>query len=88
MAAKSVDYLSEFDADPNVILLIAHDPSPVDVLPFFPNGTINDWKAKDYKKKLHWRFLNEMPYEGKTWTTPLTDGVYDDQGTKLKDLPS
>jgi hypothetical protein len=35
------------------MVLIAHDAASLDVLPFFPDGTIDDWQAKGYKEKMH-----------------------------------
>lgn len=49
-AMKSIKSLFDFDADPNVLVVIAHDMAPKDSLTFFPKGTINDWKSKGYKE--------------------------------------
>ena len=57
--------LQEFDADPNVLVAIAHDPASLEVFEFFPNATMNDWKRKGYKEAVHWGFLNELPYNAK-----------------------
>lgn len=47
---QSITHLFDFDADPNVLVLIAHDMAPKDSLTFFPNGTVNDWKSKGCKE--------------------------------------
>lgn len=73
----SIRKLWEIDADPNVLVIIAHDSAPLDVLPFFPEGgTINDWKEKGYKEKMHWHFVNELPVDGKAGRETMVDGLY------------
>lgn len=81
----SIRALMEFDADPNIMVIIAHDTAPIELLPFFPNGTINDWKAQGWKEIMHWHFLNELPIDGKTSREPLVDGSYKD-GKRVTDL--
>lgn len=85
MAQKSVEALFDFDADPNTIVLIAHDPTSLDVFDFFP-AKINDWKQKNQKKKAFWGFLSEIPYNGKVVREQLVDGLYDQKGNKLRGL--
>lgn len=76
-AMESIQKLWEIDADPNILVIIAHDAAPLDVLPFFPEGgTINDWKAKGYKEKMHWHFVNELPVDGKPGRETMVDGLY------------
>lgn len=75
-----MEALKEFDADPNVIVIIAHDPTSLEVFDFFPKGTVTEWQKKGLKKRHHWGFLNEMPYNGKTVRPTITDGLY--EGTK------
>lgn len=74
-AQRSVDKLTEFDGDENVFLAIAHDPALQDTLTFFPNGTINDWKAKGWKRTTHWGFVNELPVDGKPGRPALVEGL-------------
>lgn len=83
-AMDSIRSLFEFDAQPNVLVLIAHDTAPLTTLPFFPKGPINDWKKKGWKEEMHWFFLNELPYQGRAADT-LIDGVYQD-GKRVKTL--
>lgn len=84
-AMESIRALMEFDADPNVLTLIAHDPAPLDTMTFFPNGTINDWQQRGLKDAMHWYFLNEMPAEGVEPRAVMVDGLYKD-GKQVKDL--
>jgi hypothetical protein len=84
-AQKSVHSLAEFDADPNVLIVIAHDPTSMDVFDFFPKGTMNDWQKKGWKQAVHWGFVNELPYNGKTVRPQLVDGLYKD-GKRVRDL--
>lgn len=58
---KMRDY---FDADPNVLVCLAHDPALLDHLPAFnehPEKDINAWRAEGIKEKVHWGFLKELP---------------------------
>lgn len=84
-----MEALKEFDASPNVLTIIAHDPTSLDVFDFFPKGTLNDWQKKGWKRKHHWGFLSEMPYNGKTVRPVLVDGLYEgDQKLRGLELPS
>ena len=65
-------------------MIIAHDPTTRDVVPFFPKP-MNDWKKENSKKRHHWGFLNEMPFEGKTHRETITDGLYGEKG-KIRGL--
>ena len=84
-AMESIRALAEFDADPNVLVAIAHDPTSLDVFDFFPEGTMNEWKTKGWKEKMEFGFVNELPYNGKTVRGVLVDGLYRD-GKRVKDL--
>ena len=76
---KSIKGMEAFDASPDVLVCIAHDPTLTKVLPFL-NGQsdrdINDWKAKGYKEKLLWGWLNELPRDGKPGRPMLADGTW------------
>jgi len=76
----------EFDADPNVLVLIAHDIGAKELLQpdqWYPKGEITDWKKQGLKEKFHWHFLNELPTEhGKR--ERLVDGLYNSKGQKIK----
>ncbi|KEF61200.1 uncharacterized protein A1O9_02765 [Exophiala aquamarina CBS 119918] len=53
---RSVDKLAGFDGQENVLTILAHDNSLLDVLEYFPN-TANLWKRKGWGPQGHWRFL-------------------------------
>jgi hypothetical protein len=54
----SLEKILTFDANPDVFVLIAHDPSLHDVLEMFP-ADLNAWKEKGWKEKGTWAFLDE-----------------------------
>jgi hypothetical protein len=78
-AQKSVAFLQEFDADPNVLVAISHDATASKVCEFFLEGTMNDWQKKGWKEALHWGFLDEFSFEGKGEQYTLVDGLYKDR---------
>ncbi|KAJ7446752.1 beta-lactamase-like protein [Mycena latifolia] len=58
-AAKvSLEKVATFDADPDFFVLIAHDPTLLSFIPYFP-ASLNDWKASNWKENLVWRFVDE-----------------------------
>ncbi|KAF1817473.1 hypothetical protein P152DRAFT_408130 [Eremomyces bilateralis CBS 781.70] len=85
LAQQSIEKLKVIDADDRVLVLIAHDLAMLDVISFFPKGTINDWHNLGWKQKLRWRFLNELPVEGNERKEVLVNGTYVD-GKRVKDL--
>lgn len=58
-AIESVNKMEVFDASPDVFVVIAHDTSLVDVLPFFPE-TISNWDSANHKSVGTWRFLKDF----------------------------
>jgi len=54
----SLNKLEDFDANPNIFVLISHDISVGDVVEQFPES-INDWKAKKYKERATWAFAEK-----------------------------
>ncbi|KAK0452796.1 beta-lactamase-like protein [Desarmillaria tabescens] len=54
----TISKLSRFDANPDVLVLIAHDSTAPGVIDEFPTS-MNDWKAKGWKDKLMWAFLEK-----------------------------
>ena len=82
---ESIRSLIEFDANPNILVIIAHDTAPIEMMSFFPKSNINDWKEKGLKDSMHWHFLNELPIDGKTGREVICDGLYMG-GKKIKDL--
>jgi len=85
VAQQSANALTNFDADPNIMVTIAHDPAGLDVYDFFPNGTLNDWQQKGWKEDARWGFLSELPFDGKIVRPTLVDGLYVD-GVKVRGL--
>lgn len=75
VAQQSVDRLEEFDVDENVFVCIAHDGGLIPVCDWFPYETLNDWKAKGWKEKSKWGFLNELPIDGKPGRPLLAPGL-------------
>jgi hypothetical protein len=51
--------LQVFDADRDIMVVTAHDPSYEGLLEMFPKGSLNDWKEKGWKGKGVWQFGNE-----------------------------
>lgn len=49
-----------FDAHDNVLTIIAHDDTMVNVVGVFPNTLANDWKSKGWREKGLWRFLGDF----------------------------
>ncbi|KAJ9138025.1 Beta-lactamase-like protein [Coniochaeta hoffmannii] len=84
VAAQSISKLMDLDADERVLVLIAHDPSLMATIPFFPEGTLNDWHTSGWKSRLRWQFLSELPVEGKP-RKYLVSGTYIN-GTLVKTL--
>ncbi|KAL5622356.1 hypothetical protein FOBRF1_001606 [Fusarium oxysporum] len=83
-AHKSVSTLMYLDAIDKVLVLIAHDPSIVGVLPMFPAATLNGWYQLGWKRLLRWRFLDQLPIDGQP-RPYLVDGTYVD-GRRVKTL--
>lgn len=88
VANESINSMKEFDASEDVLVCLAHDPTLLEVLPVMNDRrgeTLNDWKQKDMKEKLRWRFLNELPREGKPGKPPLVVGFWRD-GQQMEPL--
>ncbi|PTD07577.1 Cytochrome P450 monooxygenase andK [Fusarium culmorum] len=58
-ALKTIKETQKADAQDNVFFIFAHDMSIMGVVDEFPK-TANDWKAKGWKEKTRWRFLNDF----------------------------
>jgi len=86
LALKTISKLQALDANPNVFVTIAHDPTLGEVLPKLGSElTVNDWKEAGYKKKAMWGWLKELPRDGKPGMPRLVDGQYR-AGKKTKNL--
>lgn len=64
MMQETIRSVTNFDADPNIMVLIAHDNSLSKVLPLFPHS-IDSWKSKGWKDSSRWRFLLDFEYPKK-----------------------
>lgn len=53
---ETIQSVTKLDADPNIMILIAHDNSLLKVLPIFPDK-LDGWKSKGWKESSRWRFL-------------------------------
>jgi len=85
-ALETISKLQALDADPNVFVTIAHDPTLGEVLPKLESGlTVNNWKEKRFKNKAMWSWLKELPRDGKPGMPHLVDGQYRG-GEKMVDL--
>ncbi|ERF68650.1 hypothetical protein EPUS_09475 [Endocarpon pusillum Z07020] len=58
-AEETIEKLKAFDGRDDVMVVIAHDASWLDVLDFFPQN-INDWKAAGWAVQGRWLFLREL----------------------------
>lgn len=58
---RTVEKLTEFDANDNVLTVIAHDRSLLDILDFYP-ASANSWKEKGWRQTGMWRFLADFRY--------------------------
>ncbi|KAJ6500612.1 hypothetical protein C8R45DRAFT_1122809 [Mycena sanguinolenta] len=54
----SLDKIADFDADDDFFVVLAHDESLIDVLPYFP-ASLSAWKEDGIKDKVLWGFLDE-----------------------------
>ena len=58
-ARESVEHMSEFDAHEDILVMIAHDNTMLEVVDFFPS-LANDWKKRGWKEKGLWEFLGDF----------------------------
>jgi len=57
----TLDALKTFDASPDVLVILTHDASLLDVLGFFPTDDLTGWEKLPSKKDVgKWRFLNDF----------------------------
>lgn len=83
-AQKSVNTLMSLDTNDKILVLIAHDPSIVGALPLFPTADLGGWYRAGWKRSLRWRWLDQLPVDGKP-RPYLVDGTYVD-GVRVKTL--
>ena len=58
-ARGTLHKIESFDADPNILVVAAHDWSLKDIVDYFPQSA-NEWKRKGWKDKGRWRFLADF----------------------------
>ena len=51
-ALTTVSKMQLFDASPDVLVIIAHDASLLDVLPFYPKGELTGWEKREMEDNL------------------------------------
>ncbi|KAI9436212.1 beta-lactamase-like protein [Lactarius indigo] len=57
----TLDALKTFDASPDVLVVLTHDASLLDLLGFFPTEDLTGWEQRPSKKDIgQWRFLNDF----------------------------
>ncbi|KAK4168370.1 beta-lactamase-like protein [Cladorrhinum sp. PSN259] len=56
----TVGKVQEADCQDDIFVCAAHDESLLDVVEFFPEGTLNDFTEKGLAKKARWRFLSDF----------------------------
>ena len=59
-ARDSITKMGDFDAHENILTMIAHDSTMVDVVGTFPDTKANDWKSKGWREKGLWKFLMDL----------------------------
>lgn len=59
-ARDSITKMGDFDAQENILTMIAHDNTMVDVVGMFPDVKANDWKSKGWREKGMWKFLTDF----------------------------
>ena len=57
-ARETLEKVAKLDACPDVLFLIAHDSTVPGNIDEFPES-LNGWKAKGWKEKLTWAFLEK-----------------------------
>jgi glyoxylase-like metal-dependent hydrolase (beta-lactamase superfamily II) len=74
----SIEGIKDIDASPDVLVLLAHDTSLLGVLPLLNDSDedIGDWKSKGWKEATQWRWLNEMPKDGKPGRERIVKGFW------------
>lgn len=79
LANATVRHLMDFDASPNILVAIGHDPAVPIRLPTLDmngvhNENLNDWRVRGFKDAIHWDFLNELPQDERPGRPMLANG--------------
>ncbi|KAK4187742.1 hypothetical protein QBC35DRAFT_498135 [Podospora australis] len=56
----TVSKVQEADCQDEILVCAAHDESLLEVIDFFPNGTLDDFAEKGWAKQAKWRFLRDF----------------------------
>ncbi|KAH9069327.1 beta-lactamase-like protein [Lactarius deliciosus] len=57
----TLNAIKAFDASPDVLVVLTHDASLIDVLDFFPKADLAGWEKQPSRKDMgRWRFLNDF----------------------------
>ena len=59
-ARDSITKMGDFDAQENILTMIAHDDTMIDVVGTFPNTRANNWKSEGWREKGLWKFLKDL----------------------------
>ncbi|CAD6567914.1 MAG: hypothetical protein ASARMPREDX12_000839 [Alectoria sarmentosa] len=59
-ARDSVTKMGDFDAHENILTMIAHDDTMINVVGTFPKTLANNWKSKGWREKGMWKFLGDL----------------------------
>jgi len=72
-AERTLLKVQEADAKEEVLVIMAHDNSALDVVDFFPKYA-NDFVEKGWVKALRWRFLKDFEGDVKKSATSVPSG--------------
>jgi hypothetical protein len=59
-AITTVSKMQVFDASPDIFVIIAHDASLSNMVPFFPKGELTRWDGTEDKAVGTWRFSRDF----------------------------
>jgi hypothetical protein len=80
VADVSTAKMRVFDACEDVFVLLAHDPRLFEVLPLFNKagleGAIGGWKKEGWKERTRWKFLGQLPRDGKMGKEKIVEGFW------------
>lgn len=74
-ARETVEKLQLADCRDDLLVVLAHDRGLLGEPIFFPNKSLDNWRLDGIKGRLRWRFLDELPVDGKPKNN-LVDGTY------------
>ncbi|KIV77975.1 hypothetical protein PV11_09747 [Exophiala sideris] len=59
LAIRTIKKVQEADAQDDVLFVYAHDSTIKGIVDLFPRPA-NDWKAKGWREKVYWKFLEDL----------------------------